>query len=262
MGSAIRLEWRRDSAGYEVYDYDARKPPITKEVHKKNGPTIELVSLRSGLYVKGCSGELESYVHTAQDGWIFPNFLNANTPEKAAEFTTQYGQPGLRWSNLHATKGSPDIEPGSWDKDVKEYPFEMFTHDQLSVNDILRRIRNATERYEPTSLEGLPEYVGGLTAQIDYVRHGAKPVLSFCPEDLLSYMRLEAAMVATGSQDVRQCAECGHVFVTGAGTDRRGQALYCSNACRQRAYVKRKNGSERKVKKKSQRKTTRKTRSK
>lgn len=67
------------------------------------------------------------------------------------------------------------------------------------------------------------------------VMPNAEPSLRFCPQTLRDYLWLEVALgIASGGRPTA-CQSCGHWYLTSSGHSR-SDKLYCSDACRMRAY--------------------------
>jgi hypothetical protein len=60
---------------------------------------------------------------------------------------------------------------------------------------------------------------------------------------LMSFMRLETAMVVENDARVASCKRCGDLFLYGHGTKRRSTATYCRDICRVGAHRANKRGS-------------------
>ena len=67
--------------------------------------------------------------------------------------------------------------------------------------------------------------------------------LSIMPKGLIGALWLQAALAVSGGKDFRQCHECQTWFEVATGQGR-SDKLYCSTACRMRAYRKRKKESQ------------------
>jgi hypothetical protein len=61
------------------------------------------------------------------------------------------------------------------------------------------------------------------------------------PDTLIDALWTQLAQAIEGSQSLRNCVECKHWFTINAGQGRSDKE-YCSDACRMRAYRKRKGG--------------------
>jgi hypothetical protein len=67
--------------------------------------------------------------------------------------------------------------------------------------------------------------------------------VSIMPKGLIGALWLQAALAVSGGKDFRQCHECQTWFEVATGQGR-SDKLYCSTACRMRAYRKRKKESQ------------------
>jgi hypothetical protein len=72
----------------------------------------------------------------------------------------------------------------------------------------------------------------------------AVPRLSLSPKNLFEALMLQLALAIDGSQSLQTCVECKGWFTIQAGRGR-SDKRYCSDACRMRAYRRRKSTQER-----------------
>jgi hypothetical protein len=82
------------------------------------------------------------------------------------------------------------------------------------------------------------DYRGGINACIQLRKDRGQTRLCICPGTLSAALWAQLALAIDGNQNVRTCAECSNWFPLEAGTGR-SDKVYCSNACRMRAYRKR-----------------------
>jgi hypothetical protein len=175
----------------------------------------------SFLVINPIGEEFDQFDFLEIEDSVFKAFAHApRTPEGVVEFANKYGL-------LH--------------RDVPERVQTWFAH--------MGRIRSAMSKWEK-------ERDGDMSAFIDAFNQcreisptmtrlspqqipGTPPNIFLEPEDLLSAMWLELAMAVEGNVNFDRCRECPTWFAISPGTNRPDKR-YCSDACRMRAYRKRK----------------------
>jgi hypothetical protein len=80
---------------------------------------------------------------------------------------------------------------------------------------------------------------GTVSPQVGWDYASGRPALSFVPETLLGAIWLQFAQAVVGDADYRACGECGRIFEV-SRTASRADRLFCSGACRSKAYRARK----------------------
>ncbi len=86
---------------------------------------------------------------------------------------------------------------------------------------------------------GTPSKDPGTPANVDLGDENEETRIRIRPSCLADALWLELALAVGGKQNLGACAECGTWFAIAAGAAR-SDKLYCSDACKMRAYRKRK----------------------
>jgi hypothetical protein len=76
---------------------------------------------------------------------------------------------------------------------------------------------------------------GRVSPRLLWKRESTWPVLSFVPGSLIGALWLQFAQTINGKTDHRECAQCRRWFEVSPTVARKSR-LFCSNACRSRAY--------------------------
>jgi hypothetical protein len=166
---------------------------------------------------------------------LFLEFAHTpTTPEGVKAFADQYGGLGggadpERIDHWYDPIRQMARAVAAWDKAKSTGNFE-------NVIQIIRR--RARYRLFAEFLEDVGE---GITANVLLKMDRVTKVARLCirPEDLLDALWIQLALAIDGNQNLRPCAECHTWFriETGGG---RSDKEYCSDACRMRAYRRRK----------------------
>lgn len=137
-------------------------------------------------------------------------------------------------------------DPGRWDSVVELYVATSDYH---------------PERIDPIRQDGLER--AGLYLVQDLVNEGlrsrvheelqwdeatGKPTIRIVPGNLIGAMWLQFALAIDGDNEFGKCSECASWYVIAPGAGRPDKT-YCSNACRMRAYRKRKTAKKGRKKK-------------
>jgi ribosomal protein L24E len=146
---------------------------------------------------------------------IVVKFINASTEEKRIQFLKLFGLPAPR----------PD---GS----------EPRQH-ILNRQRILRRLlAKAGSGDAGKAIETANNALASFKVRPMLENSGGKPRLILSADDLLTFMYLEAALVAASGARFAECQYCGDVFLTGKATANRSTARFCRDKCRVNAYRK------------------------
>lgn len=113
-----------------------------------------------------------------------------------------------------------------------------------------REIAHAIEIWKsgknPKQLEAIlnEQLIGRVSPQLRWHHESKQSKLHFVPENLLGAMWLQLATAIDRGLEYRQCSTCSKWFEV-ARLERGQERAYCSNACRSRAYRKRKQTKKR-----------------
>ncbi len=112
-----------------------------------------------------------------------------------------------------------------------------------ATGDFKKVIRIIKRRGEPHLFARDQEFVG-IVANVLLKKDLLSGVARLCirPTDLLDALWIQLTLAIDGNQNLRSCAECRTWFPIEAGGSRSDKE-YCSDACRMRAYRKRKKGA-------------------
>jgi hypothetical protein len=132
-------------------------------------------------------------------------------------------------------------------------PKEGLAHHELTIDPVLSHhawFRGAIAQYNAgnhsdllTVLTWFNRGWGRLNADLRANDNG-KLTFILVPASLIQFLWLQFALYAAGDVKLFRCERCGWPFIIGRGTGRRGTAMYCSNACKVRAYKLRKEAAD------------------
>jgi hypothetical protein len=197
MKIKLRLEWKRDPAGYKIVKRDAEA-----SLSERLSGTIFDTPQEAGRYVVPLSGNLESYIVEGPDATEPLALALANaafSPAGIIEFADSWGL--LRW------------------------------HDESPIQDFHEVIRQARQLLE---LLELPPHS---RREIEWARGPALRTDKFLsdgtllqePRTLLDFCKREFAHLASTKARTRRCANCETYFFV---KPRSREHYFCQNRCR------------------------------
>lgn len=221
MAVAVRLEWEKDSEGYDLVNHVAQK---------RSGDSLLGGGPSTGLYIVARNGKPESLKFQGIDKKVHLRLASAElTPDGALAFTNEFGfLPALHRS------GDPFSGPAI---DV--------TYDFFDLAGSIRRLvslAHAKAWKEIKDAIDVEEGIGRLAANVLRSPGPTLPQVYIQPKSLMSFIYLEFLQSLSDALEIRRCSHCGTFFSVGveAGTSRKRE--YCEDRCRKAAYRLRKQG--------------------
>jgi hypothetical protein len=207
------FEWHRDSKGYRL---ERLFPPW------KGMPLLRYEKPLAGYdpsakpiwVVQRNGGKLLSYRPLAEVDTLYSVFASIKTRDDVLHFIEKFGS---------LTEGGAELGCGDSVPIILEQA-EMF-RDWLSAQ------RGNRKRFVSRINKSLTPINEGLTASLVADAQGEVHV-RLTPLDLLGALWLQLALKVAGKETIRACLHCGHWFEAGAGSGRRLDAKFCSDAHR------------------------------
>jgi hypothetical protein len=166
-------------------------------------------------------GNLKPYWPLKDFPKLFDQFSRVNTPEKLLSFVKMFG---------------PLTNEGRLAR-VGDYVIHLLDHTrQMRLLIDARCAGREKEIAKIVGPKGLPldqGAIGDVQARLVFDPVTERPTLQFTPKHLLSALWLQLAEYLGGEPNLFECRHCGETFERGVGTDRRGDAKYCSDAHRE-----------------------------
>jgi hypothetical protein len=148
------------------------------------------------------------------------------TPEGVIAFADQFGLLGSGEAGM--------ID--DWYRQIKKMRRAVTAWEKANATDDFNAVVRLAERQgQQRGFDG----GGGVNVLLKKDPLTGAPRLCLRPNDLLDALWIQLTLAIDGSQNLQTCAECRAWFTIEAGRDR-SDKRYCSNACRMRAYRKRK----------------------
>jgi hypothetical protein len=225
---SIRLDWQKDSAGYELADHGKR-----------------------GFYVVGKGGDLVPFRPLEGNDVVFTAFAKVNSPATLLNFVSHYGlleEPacerpfdtetrqgyvlGGEFFHFDEEAGGLKLRPTG-----EAAPSGERVSDHLETAALFRRVMTGGAealRRDPL-LTAVKEAIwktaelGELTAEVDS-KQGFR--LAIAVNSLLAGLWLQLAQGVLGHRSFNTCRSCGSIFEVGVTFGRRADAKFCSDAHR------------------------------
>jgi hypothetical protein len=212
---ALRLEAERCLDGVEIVRL--RKPSgIGSPFYGAAGP----------IWFSCRSDRFEPFIREAinLEDTLVVRFVNADDDDKLIDFLTRFGLP--EFLITPAAIGFP-AEPHNWvlgaQRELRRLLQDAGGGDAVRAHKAAKRsLYLANDNRFSLRSDGRVAVTVG---------------------NLISFMRLEIAMVVENGARVTSCKRCGHLFLYGKGTKRRSTGTYCRDLCRVGAYRANKRGS-------------------
>ena len=163
---------------------------------------------------------------------LFQEFANTSqTPEGVLSFANRYGllKPSMNPENLdywyhqiNQMRNAVDV----WQRD-REKDLSNFVNNFSPSFSLRDNVKVFYDKLIPASI------------LLQETEDPTRPRLKIEPEDLLATMWLELALAVEGSSNYRPCDVCPTWFEVAPGSGREDKK-FCSDACKMRAYRKRK----------------------
>jgi hypothetical protein len=205
----IELTWARDHKGFH---FDGIIDANLRELIPDNGERI----VRKG-------GSLQHYKPANIPG-LLKRFLAINTPADLLSFVDRWGP--LTREGFSCREGeefpNPDGSQSFYDKDGEELSigleYASWFRDVVIAKDKPAQVARSFERFK---FETYP------TRIVADKKRGIRLIVA--PDNLLGFLTLELARIVLNVSSGSFCLKCGEFFLKGVGTDRRGDAQFCSD---------------------------------
>jgi hypothetical protein len=200
MAAAIRLEWQRDSHGYDIVERPAE------------GNTL-LTEKPARLVIAPRGGAPERYSLKGLDDRVFEHLANTpSTPDGVLSFVDGWGLLD----------------------ELGEHEVQGFYGRIRELYELIKLARDFRLIQQPQMLERAmnEKGVGPMNLRFGRLRGDSTPSLFFQPRSLWLFCCAEVMQVVAGGGEIRDCANCGAFFTIGLDPGVRSTRTYCSNRCR------------------------------
>jgi hypothetical protein len=216
MAATIRLEWQRDSNGYDI-----------DERPKKEGRTY-LTSDPGGTFVVPQGGKKETYVVEGIRDRVFEKLANTqNTTGGVLSFANAWGLLG----NAMSEGDMREQEVSDFYEGIKDLRWLINLAQELRATQQLSRLEQAMNQ----------KGVGPMNLRFGRLLGDSTPRLFFQPRSLWLFCCTEVMQIVAAGGEIKNCLNCGAFFTIGIDPGARSTRTYCSNRCRM-AMHRRKNG--------------------
>jgi hypothetical protein len=140
-------------------------------------------------------------------------FLNCQTDEQLVDFMGEFGIPD--WSS----------------RPKSETPLISVRRFKDALGSVLKSYQDGDVQ-KAVKLMQPDRSISDLRPVLTIQRGKTSPTMSLMCFSLASFMCLEVGAIIAGGATVKNCLNCGKIFVVGSATGRRTTAYYCSNRCR------------------------------
>ena len=204
------LDWSRCADGVEVYDRGPHELPSSPRATYLQEPDGLWYRPRSKTYVP-VHYELNN-LEGEHGQALIVRFVNAHTPDKLAAFFTTYGMIA------HAAQQASAVEVGSHQRGMRKLLQAAGEGGAAAVKAVNAALVDA-QTYPPVP-------------QLTWSPGESSPRFTLRLRSLLSFMRLEALLIAASNARLATCQHDRVLFLTGPLTGRRSHAKFCSDRCR------------------------------
>jgi hypothetical protein len=199
VGASIRLEWQRDSGGYDLEDRPDK--PCTSFLADLAG--------KGGKFVVPRGGKRETYVVEGLGHRIFEALAKTHqSPDGVLAFVNEWGL----------------LEQGP-NQEVSEFYEHIEDLRQLLDVAALNNFR-LLERY--INQKG----IGPMNLRFGRLRGDSAPRIFVEPRSLWLFCCCEVMQVVAAGAILRNCINCGAFFTLGTKQGTRSTRQYCSDRCR------------------------------
>lgn len=214
MPNLIDFEWERHLSGYEI----------------ERGEWIKPIDAWAGV---------TRYRPLDENPALFAIFASLeDTPESYVRFATTYGPieqiPQISRNDWRYDEGFMWGTPLEAYRQARQEMWLVFecAQEGMETGDF-RKFLHAMHQAEWVEPE--------LKLAIEFLPGKKRPELVLVPDGLVSAMKLQLMQAVCEDTFLRRCVNCGTWFAYGqGGARRRKSAHYCSNACKQAMYRRRK----------------------
>jgi hypothetical protein len=210
MAALVRLEWQKDSKGYDLREVPERERPAEWEgsILEDDGSPLPACT---AIIPRG--GRPLTYLVDGQVLWDLVN--TPRTPEGVQGFVN-------RWGLLHTRKSNFGTRVEDYNGPIHNLGIAL----DLAVD----RNWPGLERY--LAKVEKQQHVGPMRPRFARVPGETMPRLFIQPDNLTSYCWIELMQVVAAEATIQRCLNCGAFFPRGIEKGTRNTRQYCSDRCR------------------------------